>query len=263
MSVLTLGGPEIAIAAGLMLASAGLSLSLHMGLERQLTGAALRMAVQLLAVGYLLRLLFLRDNALLVVAVLLAMTLAAAREVGARQGGAWLWREYLRNLLILLISAAGVAVVGLAGLSGAGHSFDAQHVVPVFGIILGTAMNSASLTLHALKSRVAGARNGIEAQLALGRDMRAATSELSRAAIVSGTIPIINQMAGAGIITLPGIMSGQILAGQDPTQAAIYQIFLMALLALASVICVALTSRLFIRSITDGRQRLRLDRLDR
>ena len=261
MSVLTLGSGEIAIAGGLISCSAGLSLALHMGIGRRLAWAALRMSLQLLAVGYLLRLLFRSENGLLVGLVMVVMLAAAAHEIGARQSGPRRWSEFLRNLLILCISAAGVALLGLTGLSRSGPVFDAQHVIPVFGIILGTAMNSAALTLHALKSQIAGARNRIEAQLALGRDMGEATRDLSRSAIVSGTIPIINQMAGAGIITLPGIMSGQVLAGQDPTQAAIYQIFLMALLALASVVCVALTGWLFIRSITDDRQRLRLDRL--
>lgn len=262
MSVLTLGGPELAIAGGLMLGAAGLSLAMQMRLERQLLFSALRMSMQLLTVGYLLRLLFLHESALLIGLAMAVMLIAAAHEIGARNGGPWRWREFLRNLLILFVSAAGVSLLGLAGLSQAGHVFGAQQIIPIFGIILGTAMNSAALSLHALKSRVADARTVIETQLALGQDIRAATRELSRGAIVSGTIPIINQMAGAGIITLPGIMSGQVLAGQDPTQAALYQIFLMTLLALASVTCVALTSWLFIQSITDDRHRLRLERLN-
>lgn len=261
MSVLTLGSGEIAIAGGLILCAAGLSLTMQMGVERRIAWAALRMSVQLLAVGYLLRLLFRHESGLLLGLVMAVMLAAAAYEIGARQSGPRRWPEFLRNLLILCVSAAGAALLGLTGLSRSGHAFDAQHVIPIFGIILGTAMNSAALTLHALKSQIAGSRNLIEAQLALGRDMGEATRALSRNAIVSGTIPVINQMAGAGVITLPGIMSGQVLAGQDPTQAAIYQIFLMALLALASVICVALTGWLFIRSVTDDRQRLRLDRL--
>lgn len=261
MSVLTLGSGEIAIAGGLILGAAGLSLALQMGIGRRLVWGGLRMSVQLLAVGYLLRLLFRVENGPLLGLVMAAMLVAAAYEIGARQCGRFRWPEFLRNLLILCVSAAGVALLGLTGLSGAGHTFDAQHVIPIFGIILGTAMNSAALTLHALKSQIAGARNLIEAQLALGRDIGEATRGLSRGAIVSGTIPVLNQMAGAGVITLPGIMSGQVLAGQDPIQAAIYQIFLMALLALASVLCVALTGWLFIRSVTDDRQRLRLDRM--
>lgn len=261
MSVLSLGAGEIAVAGGLILCSAGLSLALNMGIGRRIVGAGLRMALQLLVVGYLLRLLFQYESGWLIGAVMVVMLAAAAHEIGARQSGPWRWSGFAHNFLILCISAAGVALLGLTSLSRSGPVFDAQHVIPVFGIILGTAMNSAALTLHALRGQISAARSRIEAQLALGRDISAATRDLSRSAIVSGTIPIINQMAGAGIITLPGIMSGQVLAGQDPTQAAIYQIFLMALLALASVVCVALTGWLFIRSVTDDRQRLRLDRL--
>ncbi len=73
MSVLTLGSGEIAIAGGLISCSAGLSLALHMGIGRRLAWAALRMSLQLLAVGYLLRLLFRSENGLLVGLVMVVM----------------------------------------------------------------------------------------------------------------------------------------------------------------------------------------------
>jgi putative ABC transport system permease protein len=81
-----------------------------------------------------------------------------------------------------------------------------------------------------------------------------------RSAIHAGAIPIINQMAGAGIITLPGIMSGQILTGQDPMSAARSQIFMMFLLCAPSVASILIAVFLGLYRRTDERHRLRLDR---
>jgi putative ABC transport system permease protein len=74
-----------------------------------------------------------------------------------------------------------------------------------------------------------------------------------------GTLPIINQMSAAGLITLPGIMTGQILAGMDPVAAVKYQILLMFLLAGSSVLAAGAVALLALRRLTDARERLRLD----
>jgi putative ABC transport system permease protein len=68
-------------------------------------------------------------------------------------------------------------------------------------------------------------------------------------------------MSAAGIITLPGTMTGQILAGMDPVEAVKYQILLMFLLSGAAGLAAMMTVQLAIRRLTDARQRLRLDQL--
>lgn len=259
MNAAVLGPLDLAIGAGLVLVTAGLSLLLSLGVHRALLWSAARMVIQLLAVGYLLRIVFLHDHPLLTAAILLAMVLAASQEVLARTGRRRSLSDAAQTALILAFATLTVASVALGGIGQGG--FSAQQVIPVFGIILGSAMNAASLTLHALHSQIGPMRRVIEARLALGESLRAATSDMTRNAVVSGTIPTLNQMAAAGVITLPGIMSGQILAGQDPMQAALYQIFLMCALAAASVLCVILVRWSFLRRIGDTRDRLRLDRL--
>jgi len=82
-----------------------------------------------------------------------------------------------------------------------------------------------------------------------------------REAIRRGLLPIINQMSAAGIVTLPGIMTGQILAGLDPLEAVKYQILLMFLLSGSSGLSASSVSYFAARRLTDQRQRLRLDRL--
>src|SRR6202011_3057685 len=106
-----------------------------------------------------------------------------------------------------------------------------QILIPLLGIILGNVMNGVSVSLNALSTAIMRERPAIEARLALGTDRYTALKPLQRSALRSGMIPIINQMSAAGVITLPGMMTGQILAGLDPLEAAKYQILLLFLLS--------------------------------
>ena len=101
----------------------------------------------------------------------------------------------------------------------------------------------------------------IEARLALGSSFHRAIMGLMRESIRRALLPTINQMSAAGVITLPGIMTGQILAGMDPMEAAKYQIVLMFLLAGGSGLAAVAVVYLAMMRLTDERQRLRLDRL--
>jgi putative ABC transport system permease protein len=131
--------------------------------------------------------------------------------------------------------------------------FDPHYAIPLAGIILGNVLNSASLSLDSFLGSVRRERPGIEARLSLGQSYRQAITPLVREAI--------NQMSAAGIVTLPGIMTGQILAGLDPLEAVKYQILLMFLLSGGSGLSALAASYLAAWRLTDDRQRLRLDRL--
>ena len=100
-----------------------------------------------------------------------------------------------------------------------------------------------------------------EARLALGVEIHDALKPMQRSALRGGLIPAINQMSAAGITTLPGMMTGQILAGADPLEADKYQVLIMFLLAGGSGIGAVAAVYLAVRRVTDDRDRLRLDRL--
>ena len=122
-------------------------------------------------------------------------------------------------------------------------------------------MNAGSITLDGVLSGFPRERAEIEARLALGDTFADATRPIIVAAIRRGMVPLINQMSAAGLVTLPGIMTGQILAGMDPLDAVKYQILLMFLLAGASGLVAVSIAFLAARRFTDDRERLRLDRL--
>jgi putative ABC transport system permease protein len=139
--------------------------------------------------------------------------------------------------------------------------YDPRYAIPLMGIVLGSVLNSASLGLDSFFEGVVTGRAGIEARLSLGATFHEALADLTRSSIRRGMIPIVNQMSAAGVITLPGIMTGQLIAGMDPIEAAKYQILLLFLLTGAGGLAAAGAVYMAARSMTDERQRLRIDRL--
>ncbi|HEY8048052.1 MAG TPA: iron export ABC transporter permease subunit FetB [Ramlibacter sp.] len=256
LSYLTLG-----IAALLVVANAGLSLWLGLNIGRSLLVAAARMVVQLLLVGLVLKTVFDLGSPWLVGAVLVAMLASAAWETMSRQqrrfAGHWAYSLGAGTISVATLPVTALAIV----LLHPAPWFDPRFVIPLFGIILGNAMSGVSVTLNAFNTSVVREQRAIEARLALGATRDEALSPVRRAALRSGIIPVINQMSAAGIITLPGMMTGQVLAGMSPFEAAKYQIFVLLLLAGATAFGAALASLASTWRATDVRHRLRLDRI--
>ncbi|TCR00460.1 ABC transporter permease [Neorhizobium sp. JUb45] len=253
---------DLGLAAALLLANAILMSQFSLGDYRSLIWSAARMIVQLLMVGTALRFVFSYNLTWLTLLVFTVMLTAASFETGARlpaRLAAGL--QLVINGTSITISTSVISAFALVTVFGFDGWLDARHAIPIAGIILGTAMNSASIALNTFFNGIALERNAIEAQLALGRTRWEALAPLVRRSIRSGLLPVTNQMVGAGIITMPGIMSGQILAGQDPYEAGKYQIFLMLLLASCGALSTFASVLLTVLGTTDDRHRLRTDRL--
>ncbi|GAB3257793.1 ABC transporter permease [Chitinimonas naiadis] len=257
-----LGTVELVLGSALVLASAGLSFALALGLHRPLLMAAIRMVLQLLLVGTFLRYLFVLSSGWLSAAVITAMLAAAAYEVGSRQERRLQgWWHYGVGSVPVTIATLGIALFALTSSLKPQPWYDAHHLIPLVGIILGTVMNSASVALNHVFATVSRERNAIEARLALGATRYQAFHELLRRSVRAGILPLMNQMAAAGVITLPGIMTGQVLAGMDPIESAKYQILLMFLLAAGGFLASCGAAYLAVWRLSDPRDRLRLDRL--
>jgi putative ABC transport system permease protein len=257
-----LAAGDLAIAAVLILLDGALSIALKLGLARQLAIAATRMVLQLLFIGVVLARVFALASPVVTLLVILIMIAIAAREVAARP------ERRLKGFGNEIVGASAVAfatgltcVLALTTALRPNPWYDARYAIPLAGIILGNVLNACGIALDSLLGGVARERVAIEARLALGETMRVAMAPLVRASIRRGLLPVINQMSAAGVVTLPGIMTGQILAGLDPMDAVKYQILLMFLLSGGSGLGAVGTVLLAARRLTDGRERLRLDRL--
>ena len=262
MTPIVLHAQDLAIAAILVVLDGALSVALGLGLHRRLAVAASRMVLQLLLVGAILRSVFAIASPALTLAVIVTMVAIAGREVATRP------EQRLARFGNYIVGGAAVAVAtfltSILALTTALRPhpwYDAHYAIPLAGIVLGNVLNAASLALDSLLGGVVRERAAIEARLALGATMRTAMGPLVREAMRRALLPIVNQMSAAGIVTLPGIMTGQILAGMDPMQAVKYQILLMFLLSGGSGLAAVAVALLAARRLTDPRQRLRLDRL--
>jgi putative ABC transport system permease protein len=255
---------DIALASLLVAVNAALSIRFRLGLERRLLIAAARMIAQLFMVGLVLKALFAAASPWLTGGVVLVMVVFAGYEISARQTrpftGGW---TYGIGATSMMIAGVSVTVLALTTQIHADPWYDPRYAVPLLGMILGNAMTGVSLGLDRLLTGAERERSAIEARLSLGHDFAEALSGVTREAVRSGLIPIINSMSAAGVVFLPGMMTGQILAGVDPVEAVKYQILIMFLIAGGTGLGVLAAVWAGGRRLTDERHRLRLDRLKR
>jgi putative ABC transport system permease protein len=117
--------------------------------------------------------------------------------------------------------------------------YQPQYVIPIAGMIIGNSMNGASLAINRLVAEIRLRRTEIEAALSLGATARQAVNQAFKEAVKSAMIPTINAMMIVGIVQLPGMMTGQIIAGTRPEQAVRYQVVVVYMLTAAvTVTCI-------------------------
>ncbi|WP_457574215.1 ABC transporter permease [Desulfolithobacter sp.] len=264
MGVIQLSSLDLTLAASLVLLLGLTSHWLGLGLEHRLAISALRTTVQLLLIGQVLRLVFASGSFWFVLGIATIMLAVAGREVMARQKyrfpglGGW-----LLGTGSMFVSSFTVALLALTVIIGNDPWYTPQYAIPLLGMLLGNTMNGVALSMDRFTETLWQQRQVVEQRLLLGQTSREAVDEIRRSAVRSGMIPIINSMAAAGIVSLPGMMTGQILGGSSPMDAVKYQILIMFLLCggtgFGTMFAVTLTGR----RLFDDRHRLRLDTLNK
>ncbi|PLX22449.1 MAG: iron export ABC transporter permease subunit FetB [Ignavibacteria bacterium] len=222
------------------------SLKLRLGLERDLLWGTLRSVAQLALLAFVLVYVFRIEQWYLVVAIYLMMILFAATIIRGRikrTNATYVLPTFLSMALsYVLISYVVVGVIVRAD-----PWFLPMYFIPIGGMIIGNSMNAIAIALDRLFSDLLARRAQVELRLCLGATSREASHEIVREAVRAGMIPSINAMMGVGIVFIPGMMTGQILAGSDPIVAVKYQIMVMLMLvgstALGSVLVVLLVRR--------------------
>jgi len=260
--MVTLTVTDLVIAAVLVGLLALLSLRLQTGISLQLLVAAARTAIQLSLIGLVLKVLFANAHLGWVTLMAVFMLLVAGREVMARQERRFKgWWGYAVGTFSMFLSSFTVTVFALVVILGDTPWYTPQYAIPLLGMLLGNTMNGISISMDRLTHAAWEQRGVIEARLMLGERWDEAISEIRRQAIRSGMIPIINAMAAAGIISLPGMMTGQILAGAAPVDAVKYQILIMFLITAGTGLGTMAAVTIGAKHLFDKRQRLCLDRL--
>jgi len=253
---------DVLLAATLIAVNAGLSVSLRLGLERRLLIAATRMVVQLGLIGLVLKALFSLQSPLLTGLAVAVMVGFAGYEAMARQERKLAgWWSYGLGTGSMLAAGTVVTVFALTTQIAPDPWYHARYAIPIMGMILGNTMNGVSIGLDRMVAGAVRGRQVIETRLALGEDSSEALRPLVRESLRAGLIPTINGMSAAGVVSLPGMMTGQILAGIEPVEAVKYQILIMFLIAGGTGLGLYTAVFLTARRLTDSRHRLRLDRL--
>lgn len=247
-----LGPLQIGWATLMICAMLALSIWQRLGMVKTAVTAAVRTVLQLTLVGFVINWVFSRNAWYAIVAILMVMTLlagqAASGRVKVRIGG-------LFTLFTFTLAATtALTLVYVTQVVLSVHRWDPRYMVPLGGIILGNAMTAGSLVAERLLSEVQSQRRDVEALLALGASANQAVEAQVRSAFRAAMTPVLNQMMIVGVVTLPGIMTGQMLGGQSPLQASLYQIVIMFMLAFAdgvasAIILIVLRRRLFTRSL--------------
>ncbi len=200
--------------------------------------AILRMLIQLLLIGYLLLTIFQTSHSWLVLLVLLVMVLISS-WITLMHLGRRTWSLYGAALLSIFLVGGSMLILVTQGVLAIEPWYRPQYMIPLAGMIFARAMNSISIGAERLG-----------AELSRNESWENARS----AAFYAGMIPMVNSLFAVGLVSLPGMMTGQILSGTSPLIAARYQIMVMAMLfsvsGLAMALFLVLSRSEFVRNST-------------
>jgi putative ABC transport system permease protein len=242
----------VALAALLVAVTGAVVVRQRLGLGRDVVEAAVRAVVQLVAVGFVLRVLFEHAGIPGSLGWVAGMVLLAGRTAGRRAAG-------LPGAVRAATIGIGTGVTATLGLLVGARVLSSQPrvVVPVGGMVVSAAMQGVSVTLMRIRDEVATSRALVEARLALGLDGRAAFAPHRRAALRASIAPGLDQTKVVGLIALPGTMTGLIIAGVSPLTAIRYQVVVQYAWLGSVGIATLVAGRLAGRALFDDAHRLR------
>ncbi|MEA5527364.1 ABC transporter permease [Nodularia spumigena] len=233
---------DLAIAVGLMAGAIGLSAWEKLGLELNLVTATGRTILQLLVLGYVLDFIFALDNVwgvLAILAVIITITAIVARN-----------RISPKIPLVLplvwgaiFISTALTVLYANFLIIQPDRWYEPRYVIPLAGIVLGNAMNAAAIAGERLVSTMNAQSVEIETHLSLGATPQQAVSQYRKAAIRAAFLPTLNQMTLVGMVAIPGITTGQLIAGIRPIDAVSYEILIIFMVAASNLLTTILVTR--------------------
>ncbi len=241
----------------MMAIAIGLSSWQGLGLEMSLAIATGRTVIQLLGVGYILAVVFALNDPFAVLAVLLVMLTIATITARNRISKKIPQLLYVVFGAIFFSTALTLSYTNLLIIQPE-NWYEPQYLIPLTGIVLGNAMNGAAIAGERLVSTINSSRLEIETHLSLGATPQQAVANYRKDAIRAGLIPTLNQMMVVGVVTLPGIITGQLLSGIDPLNAASYQILIMFMLAFANLVTIVLVTQGLCRQFFNTQAQLQL-----
>jgi len=208
-----------------------LSKTFNLGLERDTVIATVRSIIQLLVVGYLLQYVFDADNMIYMI-LMIGLMIGAATQ-NARKKGVTIkgvtWKLVLTFVFVELLTQGILLGLKITPATP-------QYIIPISGMVVGNSMVLSILFLNRFTAEVETHQNETELILSLGGTPKQAIHRQLINSIKASTIPTIESQKTIGLVQLPGMMSGQIIAGANPVQAVQFQLLVLFLLLTTAVI---------------------------
>ncbi len=226
---------QLIISLSLVLITGLVSMLLKLGLLKSLVWGTIRAFVQLMLIGYLLTFIFQLNHPAVIIAIILLMSFIASREATRRITKTPFNPAFL-SFVTLTTSTFLVGIIVVAVIISPEPWYEARVMIPIFGMILGNSMNAVALALDRMYSEVYAHVDEVEQMLCFGATPWEASRIYIRRAVEAGMTPTINSLMVVGLVSLPGMMTGQILAGMDPREAVRYQFVVMIMIAAAVAI---------------------------
>jgi len=255
--LIALDAVDLVLTMVLMVVAVSVSRWQQLGLEGQLSISAGRALLQLVAIGYVLELVFTLETPWGVLGVLLVMVAMATIVTRNRISQKLSHLVWIAGGSLLLTTGLTLAYVTLLIVQPPTW-YDPQYWVPLAGIIIGNAVNGATIAGERLVNAIETNRGEIETHLCLGATPKDAIALYRRQAIRAGILPNLNQMALVGLVTIPGTLSGQLLGGINPLDAVSYQILILFSLALANLVTASLITAGIYRQFFTPQAQLRI-----
>ena len=192
------------------------------GQTKLLIIASVRMTIQLVLAGYILMYLLDNPSPILIISYVLIMsTFAIHRILSVNKG----LNKNFKRIIAMSIILSSVSIVSFfIVLVIRENIFNPQYTIPITGMILGNAMTGITLGVKAFMSKIKDSKLQIEVLLNQGATPKSILLPMVNTSIETALLPTINSMLGMGIVSLPGMMTGQILSGESPSTAILYQI---------------------------------------
>jgi len=243
---------SLLIASSLVLVAMLFSASQKLRLEKDILWSVIRAVVQLILVGYVLEAVFGMDNPLFTTLLVLFMAVNAA--FNTRKRGKGIRRVFLVSFVSIVTGTALTLTILVA--SGA-IQYVPDQIIPVSGMVVNNAMVAIGLCYRQILADFSTRREDIETKLSLGADILPSAIEIIRDSIRTGMLPTIDSAKTLGIVSLPGMMTGLILAGTPPVMAIRYQIMVTFMLLSTTSIASFLACYLSYRSFFNDYKQLR------
>lgn len=212
------------------------------GQTKLLLLGSIQMTIQLVIAGFLLTYIFKNPHPFFTIAYIVAMVVFAIHRVLSKNKEL---NTKFKTYIALSLSISGIGVIVFFVIAVVNEDiFNPQYTIPLSGMLFGNVMTGLNLGLKTFRESIDAEHNKLEALLNFGGKPENILRPFVFQSLETALLPTLNSMVGMGIVSLPGMMTGQILSGTLPTTAILYQIAIM--IAITAVVCLSVFGSLYL-----------------